>query len=193
MLNKAGKIFCIVVTIALIVSVYYNYTNSKKENRIKEVFVSNLASEVNIASSKLSSIKSYSRDKISDYPNDNFQSIIDQLNRLDSFIMDSRMMTDNNVYYIDQFRHLANCINTGSEVNNKHIFDGFMADGKLSQNEVEFLNSVGKDLKRVRDKLYSSETKQANIKLSFKEVNDILLPIVSKYESQNFENLKVSN
>ena len=70
--------------------------------------------------------------------------------------------------------NLIHIVDTGIEVNGKHISDNFLEDDALSQKEISFLVSLKEEFLYLRQGLYSEETGQVNPDLTLMQFEEIV-------------------
>ena len=173
-----SKKIIIILSILSILSIAINITLGisnlrlyvkKEDNRMN--FIRTLYFQTDDAITSLSAIKEGKDNDIKD----KFTQVVDNLNKIESTIEYANSFMDNSVYYtgISAFGMIGNGI-PGS--------DGFLKDGKISKNELIFLNSVKKDLENIKKQLYSKETKQENDNITIEQINNMLISLYKKYD-----------
>lgn len=100
------------------------------------------------------------------------------------------------ILFSDRINLIIGAMYYGININSTNITftcNAFLEDGILSENEKNFLKNLSKDLETIRLALYSEETGQENPKLSFKEISNAFKDFETKYYSDNFKNLNLTN
>lgn len=190
----------IILIIAISFFIGTKYENNKIKEDIKNRYLNSIYFELLTSISSLQ----YMENEFVTNPKNHIEAYevflksfnkIEALNKNINFYLPLGKYEDT-ILFSDRINLIIGAMDYGISISSTNITftcNAFLEDGILSENEKNFLKNLSKDLETIRLALYSEETGQENPKLSFKEISNAFKGFETKYYSDNFKNLNLTN